>query len=42
MIRSNVARLSLLHHLVEQAESENKDALKFVDELLEPLQKAVR
>lgn len=42
MIRSNIARLSLLHHLVEQAESENKDALKFVDELLEPLQKAVR
>ncbi|GAB1608269.1 inverted formin-2-like, partial [Argonauta hians] len=42
MTRSNVARVSLLHYIVEECEKEDKTALKFVDELLEPLQKSTR
>ncbi|KAK6172320.1 hypothetical protein SNE40_016004 [Patella caerulea] len=40
MVKSNVPRFSLLHHLVEEALIQNKNALRFVDELLEALQKA--
>ncbi|ESP03685.1 hypothetical protein LOTGIDRAFT_171217 [Lottia gigantea] len=40
MVKSNVPRMSLLHYLVEEALNQNKHALKFVDELLEQLQKA--
>lgn len=34
--------MTLLHHLVEEAEKKNKDALLFVDDLLDLLQKAAR
>lgn len=40
--KSNVPRMTLLHHLVEEAEKKNKDALLFVDDLLDLLQKAAR
>lgn len=42
MTKSNNPRMTLLHYLVEEAQSKNKDALSFVDDLLEPLQKASR
>ncbi|KAK3577067.1 hypothetical protein CHS0354_037090 [Potamilus streckersoni] len=42
MMKSSVPRMTLLHHLVEEAERQHKDALTFVDDLLELLQKASR
>ena len=42
MTKSNVPRMTLLHHLVEQAEAKQKDSLAFVDDLLDLLQKASR
>ena len=42
MTKSNVPRMTLLHHLVEQAEAKKKDSLAFVDDLLDLLQKASR
>ncbi|CAI9725766.1 Hypothetical predicted protein [Octopus vulgaris] len=42
MTRSNVARISLLHYIVEECEKEDKTTLRFVDDLLEPLQKSTR
>ncbi|XP_059158848.1 inverted formin-2-like [Physella acuta] len=42
LTKSNDPKLSLLHFLVEEAESKDKDSLEFVDELLEDLQKASR
>ncbi|XP_063413228.1 inverted formin-2-like isoform X1 [Mytilus trossulus] len=40
--KSNVPRMTLLHHLVEETERKNKDTLGFVDDLLDLLQKAAR
>lgn len=40
--KSNVPRMTLLHHLVEETEENNKDGLLFVDDLLDMLQKAAR
>jgi hypothetical protein len=42
MTKSNTAKMTLLHYLVEEAQQKNNEALGFVDELLEPLQKASR
>lgn len=42
MTKSNTAKMTLLHYLVEEAQEKNKEALSFVDELLDPLQKASR
>ncbi|XP_045204866.2 inverted formin-2-like [Mercenaria mercenaria] len=42
MTKSNTAKMTLLHYLVEEAQQKNKDSLNFVDDLLEPLQKASR
>ncbi|KAL3879958.1 hypothetical protein ACJMK2_032234 [Sinanodonta woodiana] len=42
MMKSSIPRMTLLHHLVEEAERQHKDALAFVDDLLELLQKASR
>lgn len=42
MTKSNVPRMTLLHHLVEEAEAKQKDSLAFVDDLLDLLQKASR
>ncbi|XP_045204918.2 inverted formin-2-like [Mercenaria mercenaria] len=39
MTKSNTAKTTLLHFLVEEAQQKNKDSLKFVEDLLEPLQK---
>ena len=40
--KSNVPRMTLLHHLVEETENKNKDSLMFVDDMLDLLQKASR
>nr|KAG5685511.1 hypothetical protein BaRGS_024248 [Batillaria attramentaria] len=42
MTKSNNPRLTLLHVLVEEAQRKDKDALEFVDDLLDDLQKASR
>ncbi|KAL4230063.1 FH2 domain-containing protein 1 [Mactra antiquata] len=42
MTKSNTAKMTLLHHIVEEIHSKNKEALSFVSELLVPLQKASR
>ncbi|XP_046369459.2 inverted formin-2-like [Haliotis rufescens] len=42
MTKSHVPRMTLLHFIVEEVEQKNKDALKFVDDLLENLQKSSR
>ncbi|XP_052794467.1 inverted formin-2-like isoform X1 [Mya arenaria] len=42
MTKSNVPKKTLLHILVEEAQSKNKHSLEFVEELLELLQKASR
>lgn len=42
MTKSNTAKMTLLHYLIEEAQEKNKDALNFVEDLLEPLQKASR
>ncbi|XP_052280011.1 inverted formin-2-like [Dreissena polymorpha] len=42
MTKSNAPKMTLLHVLVEEAQRKNKDALEFVNDLLDPLQKASR
>ncbi|XP_067663787.1 inverted formin-2-like isoform X1 [Haliotis asinina] len=42
MTKSHVPRMTLLHFVVEEVSQKNKDSLKFVDDLLENLQKASR
>lgn len=42
MTKSNTPRMTLLHHLVEEAQQKNKEALAFVEDLLELLQKSSR
>ncbi|XP_053400636.1 inverted formin-2-like [Mercenaria mercenaria] len=39
MTKSNTAKMTLLHFLVEEAQQKNTNSLKFVEDLLEPLQK---
>jgi hypothetical protein len=42
MTKSNTAKMTLLHYLVDEAQKKNKDSLTFVGDLLEPLQQASR
>lgn len=40
--RANKPRVTLLHHLVEEAQKEGKDVLDFASDLLQPLTEASR